>query len=362
MKRIFTLKDYIIIGSLFIVGIIIIPLTLKAGKENIRPIVEETLSQAIDMDYNRRKNKEFHFTTGTGLGRKMKSIKIQTGEGLENIIFEDSLEEERAYQLVNQYMFTKTNPLQPHDLNEILHEELMKKGVNGRAGVIYYYEDIAHSSEENPKIISSAIQSGKIFIDIKKTAAVKAWVDCNLLTCLRHSSSIALGMLALYTFLFFLYIMFITRRAFRPKNQVMEKPTCIIIPANDTTIGKHTTDVDETPLFSFNEKGIKIDPKNRQAYIDGKLLQTTPMTFSIFQLLVENMERPVTRQLLEKKLWENPEKEEDTAIANRIHQNISKLRKVLKEFPQYEIVGGKGKGYKLILTSTADTVARNLQQ
>ena len=50
MKRIFTLKDYIIIGSLFIVGIIIIPLTLKTGKENIRPIVEETLSQAIDMD------------------------------------------------------------------------------------------------------------------------------------------------------------------------------------------------------------------------------------------------------------------------------------------------------------------------
>ena len=357
MKRFLTLKDYIIIGSLFIVGIIIIPFTQKAGKENIRPIVEETLSQAIDMDYNRRKNKEFHFTTGTGLGRKMKSIKIQTGEGLENIIFEDSLEEERAYQLVNQYMFTKTNPLQPHDLNKIFQEGLMKKGVNGRTGVIYYHEDIAHSSEENLGIISSAIQSDKTFIDVKKSAAVKAWVDCNLLTCLRHSSPIALGMLALYTLLFLLYIIFMAKRAFRLKNQVMEKPTYIIIPTNESTISKHTPDIKETVLLSFTEKGIKIDPKNRQAYIDGKLLQTTPMTFSIFQLLVENMERPVTRQLLEKELWENPEKEEDTAIANRIHQNISKLRKVLKKFPQYEIVGGKGKGYKLILTSTANETA-----
>lgn len=78
------------------------------------------------------------------------------------------------------------------------------------------------------------------------------------------------------------------------------------------------------------------------------------MTFSIFLLLSENIEKPITRQLIEQELWENADKETEAVVGNRLHQNISKLRKALKDFPQYEIVGGKGKGYKLTLVSTAN--------
>ena len=102
------------------------------------------------------------------------------------------------------------------------------------------------------------------------------------------------------------------------------------------------------------EKGISIDSNKQLAYIDGKLLATTSMTFNIFQLLAENMETFVTRQQLERVLWENSEKEDAPVIGNRLHQNVSKLRKALKDFPQYEIIGGKGKGYKLTQTTTED--------
>ena len=349
MKRFFTLKNYIILTGLLMASIAIILFAQKAGKENIRPIVEEALSQTIDIDYYRRINEIFQHSTGKGLGRKMKSIKIETGDGPETIVFEDSVEEERGIQLVNQYMFTKINPLQPHDFNDIFQEELTKRGVKGKTGVIYYHEDIAHSSEENMEIIASAIQSEKTFIDAKKTAAVKAWVDCHLFTCLRHSSPEALGLLALNIIGLFLYLRYILRRK--------KRPDYIIIPTDRDATNEHKPHAEEPPLLPTMEKGIRIDTERKQAYINGKLLQTTPMTFSIFQLLVENMGTPVARQQLEQELWENPEKEEDAVVGNRLHQNMSKLRKALKDFPQYEITGGKGKGYKLDLMPTANGTA-----
>ena len=353
MKRYLNIKDCIILGALLIVGTIICLFAQKTGKENIRPIVEETLFQTIDIDYYRRVHNTYQQKSGKGLGRKMKSIKLQTGDGPETIEFKDSIEEERGIQLVNQYMFTKFNPLQPHDFNEVFQQELIKRGVNGKTGVIYYHEDIAHSSEENLEIIASAIQSSKTFIDAKKTAAVKAWVDCDLLTCLRHGSLGALGALVLNVVLLILYIVFMARRSSRSPYQVMEQPVHIIIPANGNSTDESASRENDSPLLPFTEKGIRIDKNLKQAYIDGRLLQTTPMTFSIFQLLAENMEVPITRQQLEQELWENPEKETDSAIGNRLHQNISKLRKALKDFPQYGIEGGKGKGYKLTLTPTA---------
>jgi DNA-binding winged helix-turn-helix (wHTH) protein len=354
MKRSF-IKDCIILVSLITIGIVIILFIKKTGKENIRPIVEETLSQAIDIDYYRRANKTYQHSKGKGLGRKMKGLKIDMGNGPETIEFEDSIEEERGIQLVNQYMFTKINPLQPHDFNEVFQQELKKRGVNGKTGVIYYHEDIAHSSEENLEIIASAIQSNKTFIDIKETAAVKAWVDCDVFTCLRHGSPVALGALTLNAVLLILSVVFMARRSSRSPYQVMEQPIHIIIPANGNSTDESASHhAEESPLLTFTEKGIRIDKNHKQAYIDGRLLQTTPMTFSIFQLLAENMEVPITRQQLEQELWENPEKETDSAIGNRLHQNISKLRKALKDFPQYGIEGGKGKGYKLTLTPTAN--------
>ena len=139
------------------------------------------------------------------------------------------------------------------------------------------------------------------------------------------------------------------------KTQEFHRTPYITITASE----KQTTDPEvlpptEIPLLSVAEKGIRIDKKNRTAYIDGKILPTTPMTFSIFLLLSENIEKPITRQLIEQELWENADKETEAVVGNRLHQNISKLRKALKDFPQYEIVGGKGKGYKLTLVSTAN--------
>ena len=242
-------------------------------------------------------------------------------------------------------MGTIFNPLQPHDFNEIFQKELSNRNVDGKTGIIYYHGDVAHSSEQDLTIIPSAIQSEKVFIDIKETAAVKAWVNCSFFTCLRHSSLIALAVMALAILMFFLYLVLTIKKTCQ---QMRQSPT---IPYIITIENKAHEPEQEAAV---PEKGISIDSNKQLAYIDGKLLATTSMTFNIFQLLAENMETFVTRQQLERVLWENSEKEDAPVIGNRLHQNVSKLRKALKDFPQYEIIGGKGKGYKLTQTTTED--------
>lgn len=345
MKRYIRLKDIIILSILLIASIVCTFFAHQKGRENIYPIVEKALSQTIDTDYYRRMRKEYTHKSGKGLGRKLKGIKIQTENGIENIEFKDSIEEERAYQLVNQYMGTIFNPLQPHDFNEIFQQELSSRNVDGKTGIIYYHGDVAHSSEQDLAIIPSAIQSEKVFIDIKETAAVKAWVNCSFFTCLRHSSLIALTVIALAILMFFLYLVLTIKKTCQ---QMRQSPT---IPYIITIENKAHEPEQEAAV---PEKGISIDSNKQLAYIDGKLLATTSMTFNIFQLLAENMETFVTRQQLERVLWENSEKEDAPVIGNRLHQNVSKLRKALKDFPQYEIIGGKGKGYKLTQTTTED--------
>ena len=49
----------------------------------------------------------------------MKGIKIVVGEKNENILFKDSIDEQTAYQLVDQYMLAQFTSVIPNDFNVI---------------------------------------------------------------------------------------------------------------------------------------------------------------------------------------------------------------------------------------------------
>ncbi|MBQ3189794.1 MAG: hypothetical protein IJB61_00895 [Bacteroides sp] len=67
MKSHPSLKECIIITCLFIAGIITVSFAQKTGKENIRPIVENALSQTIDTDYYQRIYQDFRYEKGKGV-------------------------------------------------------------------------------------------------------------------------------------------------------------------------------------------------------------------------------------------------------------------------------------------------------
>ena len=68
MKSHPSLKECIIKTCLFIAGIITVTIAQKTGKENIRPIVENALSQTIDTDYYQRIYQDFRYEKGKGVG------------------------------------------------------------------------------------------------------------------------------------------------------------------------------------------------------------------------------------------------------------------------------------------------------
>lgn len=290
----------------------------KNSESNIKPILEDALQESILIDFHRRQNSKRFSTSGSHLGKKIKHIKIQTENGIETFHFEDSIEQCKATQLAMQYTFIRTNPLNPKDFNTIFQKELEKMGIEGRTGIIYHHNDIAHSSESDFNSFQGIVLTEKAFIDIKNTASVQAWVNYNTLTALRHTSASVYILLAGCILASTILIRLLSSR--KSKN--------------------HTEETEDKEKFT-------IDAENKTICIDGKMLKTTSMTFKLFQLLADNMDSFVTRRQIEEALWENPDKEGTNAIGNRINQTVSTLRNELKETSRYQINYERGKGYQL---------------
>lgn len=72
----------------------------------------QALQESITIDYHKRFFQDNVYIPKP-LIRKMKGIKIVVGEKNENILFKDSIDEQTAYQLVDQYMLAQSLPSYP---------------------------------------------------------------------------------------------------------------------------------------------------------------------------------------------------------------------------------------------------------
>ena len=290
--------------------------------ENIKPLINQTLQKSIITDYEKRTEYKRKSFSGSQPRKKYKQANIQTENGIESVEFKDSLEIHDAIRMTEQYALLKSNPLKPHDFNLIFQEELKKGDIEGKTGVIYYYDNEARSSEEDFWKFKDAILSEKVFIDAKETAAVQAWVSCTLITYLKHIPPFAYisFFISILIGIYLLYFLLLKKK----------------------------TEKDEDN-FQTKER-ISIDIEKKEICLDGKILLTTSMPFTVFQLLAEKPDTFVSRTTIEQTLWKNSEKEDASAVGNRINQVISTLRNDLKEFPQFQIIYERGKGYKLTIT------------
>lgn len=310
------------IAFITICCIVFFPAIKYHAEKSIYSMIDHAFQKSIATDYNNRIGKERTSSSGSHTYKKIKNMSIQTENGAEIFEFRDSIEIYKAIQLTNQYVLIQSNPLNPHDFNAVFKEELDKNRIKAKTGVIYYHNNTAHSSEEDLTSFSNAILSDKVFIDARETAAVQVWANCSFITYLAHTSP-------------WLYILFCSTLAignFGIIYLMKRKKNISPIKAN---------------------KDIHVDTEKKEIFISEEKLRTTPMTYSILKLLIENPDTYVHRCIIEKELWENPEKEDANVVGNRINQNISTLRNDLKPFPQYQIIYERGKGYKLTHISTA---------
>lgn len=111
-------------------------------------------------------------------------------------------------------------------------------------------------------------------------------------------------------------------------------------------IGKPDKDV-----TVFNIGKYTFDTQKQVLVIDGKLQKLTTKECELLALLCQNMNEILERNYALKSIWSD----DNYFNARSMDVYITKLRKLLKDDPDIEIINIHGKGYKLIAPSESET-------
>lgn len=87
---------------------------------------------------------------------KVKSYTIRTRQGKTIYTFKDSLDEQTAKRMLNQYILSQLKPIKPDELNATFRKILSDHGITGRTGTIYYNKSISQHSDQSSAIPRTA--------------------------------------------------------------------------------------------------------------------------------------------------------------------------------------------------------------
>ena len=89
-------------------------------------------------------------------------------------------------------------------------------------------------------------------------------------------------------------------------------------------------------------EGMSIDLEKNELVIEGVSCAIPKLDLGILAMLYERKGECVTREEIKQRFWPN----EDNA-GEKIDTHIKLIRKILKDYPQYQVVTVRGKGYYL---------------
>ena len=131
--------------------------------ERVNTQIDHAFKSAITEDYNERLAyiSYYHpeptnwdikmYTIAPSLHQKVKSYTIRTRQGKTIYTFKDSLDEQTAKRMLNQYILSQLKPIKPDELNATFRKILSDHGITGRTGTIYY----THFPTQRPKFCNS---------------------------------------------------------------------------------------------------------------------------------------------------------------------------------------------------------------
>ena len=100
---------------------------------------------------------------------------------------------------------------------------------------------------------------------------------------------------------------------------------------------KHLAEPEETPA-----PDICFDMEKQEAIINGIPCTITKLDLILFKMLHEKNGECLTREEIKQSFWPT-----DDNASEKIDVHISNIRKILKDFPQYQVITVRGKGYYL---------------
>ena len=120
------------------------------------------------------------YTIAPSLHQKVKSYTIRTRQGKTIYTFKDSLDEQTAKRMLNQYILSQLKPIKPDELNATFRKILSDHGITGRTGTIYYNKSISQHSDQSSAIPRTAYNTPRYIVDITQNIKVQAWVNYRL--------------------------------------------------------------------------------------------------------------------------------------------------------------------------------------
>lgn len=247
------------------------------------------------------------YTIAPSLHQKVKSYTIRTRQGKTIYTFKDSLDEQTAKRMLNQYILSQLKPIKPDELNATFRKILSDHGITGRTGTIYYNKSISQHSGQSSAIPRTAYNTPRYIVDITQNIKVQAWVNYDFKTILRHIDNTLFWLIGQLMILIFILI-------FLKK----EKDT-------------------QTLLTCMN-----IDMEKQELYIGNKKCNIQKLDLTLLNMLYERAGICVSREEIKKSFWPT-----DDNANEKIDAHIKSIRKVLKEFQEYKLITVRGKGYYL---------------
>lgn len=291
------------------------------SSERVKDKIDYAFKSAITEDYNERLAyiSYYHpeptnwdikmYAIAPSLHRKVKSYTIRTKQGKTIYTFKDSLDEQIAKRMLNQYILSELKPIKTDELNAIFKRILSGYNITGKTGIIYYNENLSQCNSQDSNISPTAYYTPRYILDITQRIQAQAWVDYNFKTILKHTDS------TIFWFIGQLIII-----------------ACILI------FYKKEKNAKETPALMV------IDMKKQELHIGEKNCNIQKLDLTLLNMLHEKAGTCVSREEIKQSFWPT-----DDNANEKIDAHIKTIRKILKEFPEFKLVTVRGKGYYLTI-------------
>ena len=312
------------VGCLLLMAVVVT--AFHSSRKRIEATVDDAFKQAIEQDYQNRKsyltrnvwtnrlsNDVKDYALSVSADRKIGSYSLRTRSGITTYQFKDSVSEEVAKRLLNQHLMDEICKLNPSQLKTIFQQRLKEKNMEMPVGVLCLRESQRYWSEADSIVPEDAYSTSRQVLDIAGKIKVQAWADYDTALLFRHLDPVVYVLLLLMTGM----LMWIW-------------------PSRKKSVEEMEETTEEIP------QGIRIDHEKQELTIDGVSCSIAKLDLQLLSMLDERQGECLTREEIKQKFWPT-----DDNAGEKIDTHIKTIRKMLKDFPRYQVVTVRGKGYYL---------------
>jgi len=310
-----------LVGAMLLLSVVLT--AFHSSQKRIEATIDDAFKYAVERDFQNRKlyltrnavggirPEVMDYVLSPSIDRKISSYSFRAKRGILTYQFKDSINEESAKRYLTQHLLEKVHRINPNQVKRLFQERLEEKEIKAKVGILCIRDSLRFWSEADSIVPKAAYSTPRQTIDIAGKIKVQAWADYSMGTVFVHLDPVA------YVFLILLIgVLMWIWPARKPLEEDSEK---------------------ESASDSFS-----IELEKQVLNIGGVSCVMPKLDLAILAMLYERKGECVTREEIKQQFWPT-----DSNADEKIDTHIKTIRKILKDYPQYQIMTIRGKGYYL---------------